>query len=283
MQAWWAAGTVMLTQGSSACACAGGTQRGASAMAATANAPISVLFISSPSPDPPMAAMLSPTPDTVQHLVVSDELRQVFLICIRLWAAPPPNKSRPPRRVTSTAVVMRFFKRRRNFGPCGVGDGAGRVCGGQTGCCSTFLGRTGVVASVTAPHGAGRDALDSSRPGSLLSLPNAERAYRLTNRGVGLTVSLPPLKRPRIAQLPLRRRLSDPEVPAELALRSVIGARLAIAHWVSLHCVIGRGSVDASLMGNGIGDAGTGIVGVCLCGWNPEGSQRYHRCRRRAD
>ncbi len=55
MQAWWAAGSVMLTQGSSACACAGKMPRDASAMAAAAAAdtPIIALFISSSFPDPP--------------------------------------------------------------------------------------------------------------------------------------------------------------------------------------------------------------------------------------
>jgi hypothetical protein len=47
MQAWWASGSVMLTQGSSACACAGGMQKGASAMAAAADTPIIALFINS--------------------------------------------------------------------------------------------------------------------------------------------------------------------------------------------------------------------------------------------
>jgi hypothetical protein len=37
---------VMLTQGSSACACAGGMQSGVSAMAAAADTPIIALFIS---------------------------------------------------------------------------------------------------------------------------------------------------------------------------------------------------------------------------------------------
>jgi hypothetical protein len=63
MQAWWASGSVMLTQGSSACAGAGagGMQRGASAMAAAADTPNIALFISSSSfYDPLMAALLSP-------------------------------------------------------------------------------------------------------------------------------------------------------------------------------------------------------------------------------
>jgi hypothetical protein len=46
MQAEWAAGSAMLAQGSSACACAAGMQRGAIAMAAAADAPIIALFIS---------------------------------------------------------------------------------------------------------------------------------------------------------------------------------------------------------------------------------------------
>jgi hypothetical protein len=79
----------------------------------------------------------------------------------------------------------------------------------------------------------------------------------------------------------VRRRLSDPEVPTNLALRSVKGARLAIA-LVSVQGVIGRGFVDASLVGSGIGDADTGIVGVCLCWWNAEGCQCYGCCRRHA-
>ena len=57
MQAWWAAGSVMLTQGSSACACAGGMQRGASAIAAAADTPIIALFISSSFPDPLMSTV----------------------------------------------------------------------------------------------------------------------------------------------------------------------------------------------------------------------------------
>ena len=73
-------------------------------------------------------------------------------------------------------------------------------------------------------------------------------------------------------------RLSDPEVPTKLAILSVIGARMAIAH----SGVIGQGSVDASLVGSGIGDADTGIVGVRLCWWNAEGCQRYGCCRRHA-
>ena len=78
------------------------------------------------------------------------------------------------------------------------------------------------------------------------------------------------------------RRLSDPEVPTKLALLSVIGARLAIAHLVFVNGVLGRGFADASLVGRGIGDADTRIVGVCLCWWNAEGCQCYGCCRRHA-
>src|SRR5262249_16270996 len=75
---------------------------------------------------------------------------------------------------------------------------------------------------------------------------------------------------------------SDPEVPTELALRTVIGARLALAHRGSGRGDIGLGFVDASLVSRGVGDAVTGVVGVCLCWWNAEGCQCYQRCRRRA-
>jgi hypothetical protein len=76
-------------------------------------------------------------------------------------------------------------------------------------------------------------------------------------------------------------RRGDPEVPANLALLSVVGTRLAIAP-VSVQGVIARGFVDASLVGSGIGDADTGIVGVCLCWWNAKGCQCYGCCRRHA-
>ena len=66
------------------------------------------------------------------------------------------------------------------------------------------------------------------------------------------------------------RRLGDPDVPTNLALLSVVGARLAIAP-VSVQGVIVRGFVDTGLVGSGIGDADTGIVGVCQCRWNAEG------------
>jgi hypothetical protein len=64
MQAWWAAESVMLTQGSIGSAWAGGMQRGASAMAAAADAPSIALFISSSFLDPLMAA--------VSHFVLKD-------------------------------------------------------------------------------------------------------------------------------------------------------------------------------------------------------------------
>jgi len=83
MQAWWAAGSVMLTQGSSACACAGGMQRGASAMTAAADAPISAFFISSSFPEPPNGRRVVAT-DTRLHFVMrSYEFRQVALIVDR--------------------------------------------------------------------------------------------------------------------------------------------------------------------------------------------------------
>jgi hypothetical protein len=53
-------GSGMLTQGSSAGACAGGIQRGASAVAAAADTPVNALFIISSFSGPPMAALLSP-------------------------------------------------------------------------------------------------------------------------------------------------------------------------------------------------------------------------------
>ena len=77
------------------------------------------------------------------------------------------------------------------------------------------------------------------------------------------------------------RRLSDPEVPTKLALLSVKGAGRATV-WVSVQGVIAQEVVDASLVGIGIGDADTGIVGVCLCWWNAEGCQCYGCCRRPA-
>jgi len=78
-------------------------------------------------------------------------------------------------------------------------------------------------------------------------------------------------------------QLSAQKLPTNLAQLSVKGARpLAIAQCVSAHGVNAREFVDASLVDSGIGDADTGIVGVCLCWWNAEGCQCYHRCRRRA-
>jgi hypothetical protein len=61
------------------------------------------------------------------------------------------------------------------------------------------------------------------------------------------------------------RRLSDPEVPTNLAQLSVKGARLAIAP-VSVHGVIAQEFVDASLVGSGIGDAeGFSLLTVKSC------------------
>jgi hypothetical protein len=77
------------------------------------------------------------------------------------------------------------------------------------------------------------------------------------------------------------RRLSDPEVPTNLALRSVKGAGIAIA-LVSVQGVIAQEFVDASLVGGGIGDADTGIVGVGLCWWNAQECECYGGCRRHA-
>jgi hypothetical protein len=77
------------------------------------------------------------------------------------------------------------------------------------------------------------------------------------------------------------RRLSDPEVPTNLAQLSVKGAGLAIA-LVSVHGVIAQEFVDASLVGSGIGDTGTGIYRVGVGWWNAEGCQCYGCCRRRA-
>ena len=67
MQAWWAAESVMLTQGSIGSAWAGGMQRGASAMAPAADAPSIALFVSSSFLDPLMAAVL--------HFVLKDHWR----------------------------------------------------------------------------------------------------------------------------------------------------------------------------------------------------------------
>jgi hypothetical protein len=161
----------MLTQGSSARASAGGMQRGASAMAAAADTPISAFCISSSFPEPPNGCRVVAAPDTVSHFC--DEV-----ICAM-------------SAMCSTAI------RRADLSKC------------------------------------------------------------------------------------WGRRLSDPEVPTNLALRSVQGAGIAIA-LVSVQGVIAQGFVDASLVGSGIGDADTGIVGVCLCWWNAEGCQCYRSCRRHA-
>src|ERR1700761_927498 len=73
------------------------------------------------------------------------------------------------------------------------------------------------------------------------------------------------------------------KLPTNLAHLSVKGARpLAIAQVVSVHGVMAQGFVAASPVGSGIGDADTGIVGVCLCWWNAEGCQCYGCWRRHA-
>jgi len=59
-------------------------------------------------------------------------------------------------------------------------------------------------------------------------------------------------------------------VPTKLAHLSVKGAGIAIA-LVSVQDFIAQGVVAASVVASGIGDADTGIVGVCLCWWNAEG------------
>lgn len=50
-----------------------------------------------------------------------------------------------------------------------------------------------------------------------------------------------------------------------MAHLSVNGARRAHPSLVSQE---GAHLVDASLLGNGVGDADTAIVGLCLCWWN---------------
>jgi hypothetical protein len=102
--------------------------------------------------------------------------------------------------------------------------------------------------------------------------------YRVADSpGAGAVLILFRIARPSIGG----SRLSDPGVLTNLALRSIQGARLAIAP-VSVHGVIAQEVVDASLVGSRIGDGDTGIVGVCLCWWNAEGYQCYDRCRRHA-
>jgi hypothetical protein len=83
----------------------------------------------------------------------------------------------------------------------------------------------------------------------------------------------------RIARPPLGAQTFGPsqKLPTKLAQLSVIGARIALGRFASLDEVIG-----ASLVGGGIGDADTGIVGVCLCWWDAEGRQCYGCCRRHA-
>jgi hypothetical protein len=99
VQAWWAAGSVMLAQGS-ACAGAGGMQRGASAMAAAADTPINTLFIGSSFPEPLMDASLSP-PTQCRTLGRNRLAEQAGATS---WAAPAARTGRPaahhPRRGT---------------------------------------------------------------------------------------------------------------------------------------------------------------------------------------
>jgi hypothetical protein len=70
------------------------------------------------------------------------------------------------------------------------------------------------------------------------------------------------------------RRLSDPEVTHKLGppVRQG-GSPPRDRQSVSVHGVIARGFADASLVGSGIGDDDTGIVGVRLCSRNAEGCQ----------
>jgi hypothetical protein len=68
------------------------------------------------------------------------------------------------------------------------------------------------------------------------------------------------------------------KLPTNLADLSVTGARLALLKFASVD--IAQELVDASVVGRGIGDADTGIVGVCLCWRNAEGCHCYG-CRRR--
>ncbi len=51
---------------------------------------------------------------------------------------------------------------------------------------------------------------------------------------------------------------------------SVIGARLALLKFASVY--IAQEFVDASLVGSGIGDADTGIAGVCFAGGMQKGA-----------
>ncbi|MDT5256804.1 MAG: hypothetical protein QOD10_1884 [Mycobacterium sp.] len=98
VQAWCLAGSVMLAQGSSACACAGGIQRGASAMAAAADTPIIDRFISCSFPEPLMDASLSPPTQcrTLRRNRLAEQAGPTS------WAAPPAPRGRPaahhPRR-----------------------------------------------------------------------------------------------------------------------------------------------------------------------------------------
>ena len=65
------------------------------------------------------------------------------------------------------------------------------------------------------------------------------------------------------------------KLPTKLAYLSLMGARVTLRLFASFNEV-----ADASPVGSGIGDADTGIVGVCLSWWNAEGCQCYGCCRR---
>lgn len=66
--------------------------------------------------------------------------------------------------------------------------------------------------------------------------------------------------------------------PTKLAKLSVIGARVALRLLASLNEV-----VYAILVGSGIDNAGTGVVGVCLCQWNTERRQCQDCCRQQTE
>ena len=99
MQAWWAVGSVMLTQGSSACACVGGMQRGASAVTAAADTPIIALVISSSFPDPPNGRRVIATDYRVS---LWGESRRVNK------AGPGTPRSESIRCLLTSAVVRRL-------------------------------------------------------------------------------------------------------------------------------------------------------------------------------
>jgi hypothetical protein len=113
MQAWWAAGSVMLTQGSSACACAGGMQRGASAMAAAADAPIIAFFIWSPN-----GRRVVATPGLSKIVAIAFqacELLQIAVVCSQAkvsrrklrWRKPlGPSTRRPDSRLLRSGYPL---------------------------------------------------------------------------------------------------------------------------------------------------------------------------------